>query len=108
MANRNGNVYGLTILSPIINDPAADVSHAVAIRMYLAGLARNESSPFAKVSSTHMARLTVMDDVVFVGHPAHEEHLKSRYLVFESNFDGEHDAYLTRMAREISEAVEAV
>jgi hypothetical protein len=108
MANRNGNVYGLTILSPIINDPAADVSHAVAIRMYLAGLARNESSPFAKVSSTHMARLTVMDDVVFVGHPAHEEHLKSRYLVFESNFDGELDAYLTRMAREISEAVEAV
>ena len=35
-----------------------------------------------------------MDDVVFVGLPACEEHLKSRYLVFETNFDGDLDTYL--------------
>ena len=35
-----------------------------------------------------------MDDVVFVGTPAREEHLKSKYLVFETNFDGDLDAYL--------------
>lgn len=108
MANKSGNVYGLTILSPIIDDPDAEISHALAIRCYLSGLARDEHSPFSKLSSTHIARLVVMDDVVFVGRPATEEHLKSRYLVFESNFDGDLDTYLGRMAREIPEAVEAV
>lgn len=108
MANQSGKVYGLTILSPIMDDPTADISHAVAIRTYLASLASDEKSPFAKVSSTHMARLMVMDDVIFVGYPAHEEHLKSRYLVFETNFDGDLEPYLVRMAREIPEAVKAV
>ena len=94
MPNQNGNVYGLTILSPIINTPDGDVSHDCAIRDYLALLPRDHRSPFAKISSTHLARLVVMDDVVFVGTPAREEHLKSKYLVFETNFDGDLDAYL--------------
>ena len=94
MPNQNGNVYGLTILSPIINDARWHVSHDCAIRDYLALLPRDHRSPFAKISSTHLARLVVMDDVVFVGTPAREEHLKSRYLVFETNFDGDLDAYL--------------
>ncbi|HLJ86629.1 MAG TPA: hypothetical protein VKZ53_07380 [Candidatus Angelobacter sp.] len=108
MANQSGSVYGLTVLSPVLDDPEAEVSHNVAIRKYLSTLPRDESSPFSKVSSTHMARLVVMEDVVFVGHPAHEEHLKSQYLVFESNFDGDLDTYLTRMAQEIPDAVESV
>ena len=49
-----------------------------------------------------------MDDVVFVGTPAREEHLQSKYLVFETNFDGDLDTYLTRMARETPEEVHAV
>jgi hypothetical protein len=108
MANRSGNVYGLTILSPILQDPNAETSHNCAIRMKLAGLPRDESSPFAKVSSTHMARLVVMDDVVYVGMPSCEEHLKSQYLVFETNFDGDIDAYLTCMAQKIPTEVDEV
>jgi len=108
MANQSGSVYGLTILSPIIDDPKADTSHDCAIREYLAQLDRGMDGPFAKVDSTHMARLVVMDDVVFVGTPAREEHLRSKYLVFESNFDGDLENYLTRMAMEIPELVEAV
>ena len=108
MANRSGNVYGLTALSPILDDPAVEVSHAVALRIYLAQLARDEKSPFAKICSTHMARLVVMDDVVFVGYPAHEEHLKAKYLIFEANFDGDLDTYLERMAKETPDEVEAV
>ncbi len=108
MPNQSGNVYGLTILSPIINGADGDVSHDCAIRDYLAGLPRDHRSPFARVSSTHMARLVVMDDVVFVGTPAREEHLQSKYLVFETNFDGDLDTYLTRMAREAAEEVHAV
>lgn len=108
MANTSGGVYGLTMLSPIIDDPNADISHDCAIRQYLASLPNGPNSPFAKVSSTHICRLVVMDDVIYVGTPAKEEHLSSKYLVFESNFDGELEPYLTRMANEIPEVVESV
>ena len=108
MANQSGNVYGLTILSPIIDDPRAEVSHDCAIRDYLASLPRDHRSPFAKLGSTHLARMVVMDDVIFVGAPAREEHLQSKYLVFESNFDGDLDTYLRRMAEDIPTEVDAV
>jgi hypothetical protein len=100
MANQSGQIYGLTILSPIIEDERLDICHSIELRWYLASLPRDHRSPFARVSSTHLARLVVMDDVVFVGLPACEEHLKSRYLIFETNFDGDLDTYLRRMARE--------
>jgi len=108
MANQSGQVYGLTILSPIIEDDRLDICHSMELRWYLGNLPRDHKSPFARISSTYLARLVVMDDVVFVGAPAREEHLKSRYLVFEANFDGDLDTYLTRMAREEPEFVEAV
>lgn len=108
MPNQSGSVYGLTILSPICYDKTAETSHNCAIRMKLAAMPRDEFSPFAKVSSTHLARLVVMDDVVYVGAPSCEEHLKSQYLIFETNFDGDLDTYLSRMAREIPEEVDAV
>ncbi len=108
MANQSGQIYGLTILSPVIETDRIDICHATALRWYLAGLPRDHTSPFARVSSTHFARLVVMDDVVFVGAPACEEHLKSRYLIFETNFDGDLDKYLERMAREIPEVVDFV
>jgi hypothetical protein len=108
MANQSGNVYGLTILSPIKDEPNLEISHSLALRMYLAKLPRHGRSPFAKVDSTHLARLVVMDDVVYVGMPACEEHLEARYLIFESNFDSDLDTYLERMAREIPDTVNAV
>jgi hypothetical protein len=108
MANQSGQVYGLTILSPILQGDSIEIGHATELRWYLASLKRDHTSPLARVSSTHFARLVVMDDVVFVGAPAIEEHLKSRYLVFETNFDGDLDTYLTRMAREIPDFVDSV
>lgn len=108
MANVSGTVYGLTILSPIMDDPGADISHDGALRQYLASLPNGHTGPFAKVSGTHMCRLVVMDDVIYVGTPAKEEHLNSKYLVFESNFDGDLEAYLRRMAEEIPDVVASV
>jgi hypothetical protein len=108
MANISGNTYGLTILSPIIEDDRLDICHSMELRWYLSQLPRDHRSPFAQISSTYLARLVVMDDVVFVGHPACEEHLNSRYLVFETNFDGDLDTYLRRMATETKEFVEEV
>jgi hypothetical protein len=54
-----------------------------------------------------MARLSVLEDVVRVT-PALGDYLKSSYLVFESNFDGDLDMYLMRMAIEVPEFVDAV
>ena len=108
MANVSGSIYGLTILSPIIEDSRLDICHSMELRWYLSQLPRDCRSPFAQLSSTYLARLVVLDDVVFVGHPAHEDHLKSRYLVFETNFDGDLETYLRRMAVETREFVEAV
>jgi hypothetical protein len=106
MGNQSGQVYGLTILSPIVENDRLDICHSMELRWYLGHLPRDHKSPFAQISSTYLARLVVMDDVVYVGAPACEEHLKSRYLIFEANFDGDLDTYLTRLATETPEFVD--
>ena len=108
MPNQNGKLYGLTILSPIIEDERATPSHDLQIRNYLASLPTDERSPFAVAPGTHLARLAVMDDVIYVGMPACEEHLKSKYLVFESNCDGDVNVYLAGLARSASREIEAI
>jgi hypothetical protein len=108
MPNQNGSVYGLTILSPIIDDETATPSHDLQIRGYLATLPTGEQSPFALAPGTHLARLVVMDDVIYVGMPACEEHLKSKYLVFESNCDGDLDGYLRSLAAAAPEQLDAI
>jgi hypothetical protein len=108
MPNKNGSVYGLTILSPIIDDDKATPSHDLQIRDYLSKLSTREDSPFAVAPGTHLARLVVLDDVIYVGMPASEEHLKSKYLVFESNCDGDLDGYLQGLADTIAEHLDAI
>jgi len=108
MPNKNGSMYGLTILSPIIDDEKATPSHDLQIRNYLAKLSFREDSPFALAPGTHLARLVVMDDVIYVGFPAREEHLNSKYLVFESNCDGDLDGYLGGLANTIPEHLDAI
>src|ERR1700760_2516648 len=108
MPNKNGSVYGLTILSPIIDDEKATPSHDLQIRAYLAKLSTREDSPFALAPGTHLARLVVMDDVIYVGMPSCEEHLKSKYLVLESNCDGDLDTYLGGLADSIPTHLDAI
>jgi hypothetical protein len=108
MPNKSGSVYGLTILSPIIDDDTAVPSHDLQIRNYLAMLSTREDSPFALAPGTHLARLVVMDDVIYVGMPACEENLKSKYLIFESNCDGDLDAYLWGLADNIEGHLDAI
>jgi len=108
MADHSGQLYGLTILSPIIRDPTNSVAHDLAIRRYLSHMPNGGNSPFAKVPGTHFARLVVMDDVVFVGSPTMEEHLNSAYLVFICDFDGDLDSYLQSMARAIPDVLDEI
>ena len=107
MANQNGVMYGLTIFSPIIDDDHVTPSHDLQLREYFASLPTGPESPFAQAPFTHLARLFVLDDVVFVGKPSKEEHLKSKYLIFESNFDGDLDTYLMGLVRYAPEHVDA-
>jgi hypothetical protein len=108
MPNRSGSVYGLTLICPIKNEEHLEISHNLAIRKYLRHLPADNTGPFARVSSTHIARLFVLDDVVYFGMPSCEEHLASRYLVFESNFDGDLDGYLSRLATDARAEVDAI
>ena len=50
----------------------------------------------------------MMDDVIYVGAPACEEHLKSKYLIFESNCDGDVDSYLSGLAASVPDHLDAV
>ncbi len=108
MPNQNGCVFGLTFLSPINGDKHAMPSHDLQLRYHLAQLDTGAHSPFATAPGTHLCRLVVMDDVVYVGHPAHEEHLHSKYLVFETNTDCDTGDYLTNLARTIPAELDAI
>jgi len=106
MPNTSGQAYGLTVLSPILNDRNREPSHADEIRRMLASFGTGGNSPLAKVSSTHLARITVIDDVFYEGHPSHEDHLKSKYLFFSTNFDGGLESYLDLLLEKIPGEVE--
>lgn len=108
MPNQSGSLYGLTILSPILNDEKATPSHDLQIRLYLASLPTDERGPFAIAPLTHLTRLVVMDDVIYVGAPSCEEHTNFKYLVWEANFDGDLDTYLTTLARTVPEQMNAI
>jgi hypothetical protein len=108
MSSKSGSVYGLTLLCPILEEPGAIVSHDLQIRAHLATLSPGADSPFAAAPGTHLARLVVLDDVIYVGMPSCEEHLNSKYLVFESNCDGDRDSYLTGLATTIPNELDAI
>jgi hypothetical protein len=74
----------------------------------LADLGLNTKSPFADVPNTYLARLFILRDVFYESKPGKEEHLKSQYLVFTSNFYGDRDTYLHHMWTNQEDAVRKV
>lgn len=97
MPNQSGHAYGLTTLCPIANGVVGETSLAAATRAVLQQLPLHEDSPLAKVPNTYLCRLFVLNDVAYQGAPAALDRLKSKYLVFTSNFHGERDPYLRGM-----------
>lgn len=108
MPSKSGTVYGLTLLCPIIDNEKARPSHDLMIRDFLSRLPLGTDSPFARAPGTHLARLVVLDDVIYVGMPSCEEHLRSKYLVFECNCDGDRDTYLTGLANHVPDDLDAI
>ncbi len=108
MPNQAGNAYGLTTLCPIINGSQQDRSYAALIRDRLHELELHEKSPMAKVPNTYLCRFYVLNDVFYEGKPAEYERLKSKYLVFTSNFHGELEPYLQGMWNAARETIEQI
>lgn len=89
MSNRFGQAYGLTCLSPILNDvDEKGVARDIALRAVLRSFNEAAESPFASVPTTHLARWTIIDEAPFESVPAKVDHFRSKYLLFTSNFDG--------------------
>ena len=104
MSNQSGNAYGLTALIPIKNGSLNNQSYASLARQVLQQWPSSERSrvvdelsPMAKVPNTYLCRFYILNDVFYEGSPAKEEHLKSKYLVFSSNFHGSLETYLQGM-----------
>jgi hypothetical protein len=108
MPDKSGQISGLTIFSPVKIAPHLCVWHEEQLRGVLKALARDEHSPFAQMRNTHLCRLQLLEDVVFMNNPAKYEQLASSYLIFEANVDGEARPYFESMAREAPAEVEAI
>lgn len=138
MGNISGNAYALTILSPIRSGavPGEEIAHADKVRDILQGWNLLPNSPMTLVPQTYLCRYFVLDDVYVESLPGAsvldtltdllpvvpdairrwtlpaQDHLKSRYLVFSSNFhcgpDGNVDAYLEGMWNAISDRIKEV
>jgi hypothetical protein len=107
MANTSGQAFALTTLCPIINGDSSSKSlsavndresHDKEIQRLLQSLPVNEDSLFANTDNTYFARLFILNDVFFQqGNDVKRDHLKSKYLCFNSNFYGKLEPYLTSM-----------
>ncbi len=105
MANQMGNAYALTLLCPIRHGKPKQYpvgmegqTSAACVRYLLQDVIRvSEDSPMARVPNTWLSRFYILEDVPYQGKPAVLEHLKSNYLVFEANFHGDPDTWLTGM-----------
>jgi hypothetical protein len=92
MANQNGKKYGLTALFPI--KPG---EHAARLRTELRSWdAHPRGSPLSHVPVIHMARFVIIDRLAYQGLPAERDALRSAYLLFMCDFDGEEIAGLVR------------
>jgi hypothetical protein len=91
MGNTSGQAYALMVMAPIRPD------RQDPLREYLAALPTGEASPLARMGTTHFARWIVLDDLVYQGSPQQRDSLKSAYLIFLTNVDGDLDRYLADM-----------
>lgn len=108
MPNKSGNAYGLSTFCPIINGSVDNQSFASITREYLQEMPLNSDSPMAKVPNTYLARFFILNDAIYESHPHNFDHLKSKYLVFTSNFYGDRDKYLQGMWEAISDTIKEI
>jgi hypothetical protein len=108
MPNKEGQSYAFAALTPIITGSTHGVIHAAELRSVLARLNQLEVSPFTRVPGTHFARWNVIDDMPQLGFPSGEDHLQSKYLMLEADFDGGRDLWIDGLTTAIPETISAV
>ena len=108
MPNTSGSAYGLTVLSPIADDRGKVPSTTAQLRAFLGTLGRGVDSPFARMLEHHFIRFVVIDDVFFEGYPAKVDHLRSPYLLFTSDFNGDLHAYLRKLVATAPREIEGI
>jgi hypothetical protein len=108
MPNKEGQSYAFAAMAAVINGSTLGVIHAAELRSVLARLNDLAESPFVRVPGTHFARWNVIDDMPQLGFPSGEDHLASKYLLLEADFDGERDAWIDAMATAMPETLTAV
>ena len=108
MPNREGQSYAFAALTPITNGSTHGVIHAAELRSVLARLNQLDVSPFTRVPGTHFARWNVIDDMTQLGFPSQEDHLQSKYLMLEADFDGDRDRWIDGMTAGVPETINAV
>lgn len=99
--NTAGQMYALTVFTPIVPDRLQE------LRDHLAGLPR-DASPLARLGDTHFARWVIVP--AFVSDPSQprDEHLPSPYLLFSATFDGQLDAYLDSLCTELAAEAQTI
>jgi hypothetical protein len=101
--NVSGQAYALTVLTPILD------GHAAELTAHLDALPEGDASPLARVPGTHLGRWVVIDQVKYMGHgQRHRDSLTAARLLFTSNFDGELDPYLEALQTGLGEDADAV
>ena len=132
MGNVSNSAYALTVLSPIRKGHVGETAYSDEIRARLQNWDLDEDSPMAKVPQTYLCRYFVLDDVYSESLSAgdmygtsyeilsifsdrfrrkalpHEDHLKSKYLVFCCNFHGKLDTYLRDMWNAVSADIKRI
>lgn len=103
------NSYCFTALCPIRREAdGSSYSFRTQIRSYLEQVPNGEDSPFTQLSSIHLCRLLVIDDLPYEGLPAKQDHLCSAYLLFSANIAGDLTTCLTDFASTLPELIHQV
>ena len=126
MPNQAGKAYGLTVLCPLKQVDAEGKSVSIKIKNTLWDLQMpedkitNEDSEksvvtvrapdffFKHVPNTYLARFYILEDVFYEDYPYELEHLKSKYLVFTSNFYGDLEPYLKGMFENAEKEIKSI
>ena len=100
--NRVGTSYALTVFTPIV------AGREDELRAHLEGLPQGAGSALARVEQLHTARMQIFDHLVHQGARQKPDRLKSNYLVFTANFDGDRDDFLDAICARLAPEADAL
>lgn len=100
-SNKEGHVYALTVLAPVVPDQVD------ALQQTLERLPRRPS-PLSRVALAHFARWVVISDFVSDPNQPQAEHLPGPYLLFSATFDGDLEPFLEQLCVTIADEAEPI